>query len=327
MSNATIYDVAKAAGVSHQTVSRYLRGSAQVRPETGERVQAALDALGYKVNSAARYLRTQRVNRLGVLAHRLDLSGPVRLLNGLTRAARENGYLLDIVAVDGNDRDDVVRGLDLILRQQVAGIVAVAQSSIVVEAVADRAASLPMSSDVTVEGETPLNAVAGSLAAHHLAELGHARLAYIAGPGTWPSARNRRAGFARGAAERGVRVVWDAEGDWSASSAFEIARSLPVRELGITGVGVANDSMAVAVIAALTDRGFRVPEDVSVIGTDDSPESRYLRPALSTIDVHQEDEGAHMLVALVARIEDLDPAVVPAIQPPALVVRESTAAL
>lgn len=325
MSGATIYDVAKAAGVSHQTVSRYLRGSAQVRPETGERVQSALDALGYKLNSAARYLRTQRVNRLGVLAHHLDLSGPVRLLNGVTGAARERGYLLDIVAVDGNDHVDVERGLDLVLGQQVAGIVIVAQSSIVVRAVAARAADLPMSSDVTVEGETPLNAVAGSVAASHLADLGHTRLAYIAGPATWPSARDRREGFLQEARRRGCAVVWEAEGDWSGSSAYAIARSLPVEELGISAVGVANDSMAVAIIAALSDRGLRVPEDVSVIGTDDSPESRYLRPALTTVDVHQEDEGAHMLISLVAMIEQSDPSVVPAIRSPALVPRGSTA--
>lgn len=325
MSGATIYDVAKIAGVSHQTVSRYLRGSSQVRRETGERVQAALDALEYKVNSAARYLRTQRVNRLGVLAHGLDLSGPVRLLNGLTREARERGYLLDIVAVNGNDRADVMRGLDLILGQQVAGIVAVAQSSIVLEAIADRAADLPMSSDVTVEGESPLNEIAGSLAAHHLADLGHRRLAYLAGPSTWPSARHRATGFAQAAEERGCAVVWEAEGDWSASSAYELACSLPVAELGISALGVANDSMAVASIAALADRGLRVPADVSVIGTDDSPESRYLRPALTTVDVHQEDEGAHMLVSLVARIEDLKASNGRAIQVPALVPRGSTA--
>jgi DNA-binding LacI/PurR family transcriptional regulator len=326
VSGATIYDVAKAAGVSHQTVSRYLRGSVQVRPETGERVQQALDALGYTVNSAARYLRTQRVNRLGVLAHRLDLSGPVRLLNGLTDAARERGYLLDIVAVDGNDRVDVVRGLDLILKQQVAGVLAVAQSSIVLEAVAERAPDLPMSSDVTVEGESPLNETAGSIAAQHLAALGHQRLAYIAGPSTWPSARHRRAGFADAARARGCTIVWEGEGDWSAHSAYELARAIPFAELGITAVGVANDSMALALIAALHDRGLHVPADVSVIGTDDSPESRYLRPALSTVDVRQEDEGEHMLVSLVARIERLDASVVPAMRPPALVPRGSTAA-
>jgi DNA-binding LacI/PurR family transcriptional regulator len=119
--------------------------------------------------------------------------------------------------------------------------------------------------------------------------------------------------------------VWEAEGDWSASSAYELARSIPVEELGISALGVANDSMAVASIAALVDRGLGVPADVSVIGTDDSPESRYLRPSLTTVDVHQEDEGAHMLVSLVARIEDLQASNVQAIEVPALVPRGSTA--
>jgi DNA-binding LacI/PurR family transcriptional regulator len=325
VAGVTIYDVAKAAGVSHQTVSRYLRGSEQVRPETGQRVQAALDALDYRLNSAARYLRSGRVNRLGVLAHRLDLSGPVRLLNGLTGAARERGYLLDIVAVDGNDAADVSSALDLILGQQVAGVLAVAQSTIVMQAIAERGPGVPMVSDVSVEGESPVNEVAGRLAADHLADLGHTRVGYLAGPLTWPSARHRADGFGSTTAARGGSVLWQGEGDWTAGSAYALGQTIPVRERGITAIGVGNDSMAVALIAALVRRGLRVPEDVSVIGTDDSAESQYLQPSLSTVSVDQEGEGAHMLVSLIARIEDWPASGVPPLQAPLLVPRGSTA--
>ncbi|MDH2442589.1 LacI family DNA-binding transcriptional regulator [Amnibacterium sp. CER49] len=324
MTGVTIYDVAKVAGVSHQTVSRYLRGSEHVRPETGERVQAALDALGYRLNSAARYLRSGRVNRLGVLAHRLDLSGPVRLLNGLTSAARERGYLLDIVAVDGNDAHDVSRALSLILGQQVAGVIAVAQSTLVTQAIAERGAELPMVSDVTVEGESPLNEIAGRVAAEHLTDLGHTRVGYLAGPLTWLAARHRQDGFAQAIAARGGSVLWQGEGDWSAASAYALGTSIPVRELGITAIGAGNDSMAIALIAALARRGLRVPDDVSVIGTDDVAEAQYLQPALSTVSVDQEGEGAHMLDSLVARIEGWPGAGVPPLQPPRLMARGST---
>jgi len=327
VSNATIYDVAKAAGVSHQTVSRYLRGSQQVRPETGQRVQQALDALGYRVNSAARYLRSQRVNRVGVLAHRLDLSGPVRVLNGVTAAGRERGYLFDVVSVDGNDADDVASGLDLILEQQVAGVLAVVQSSAVIQAFQHRGPGVPLISNVALEGESPLNQLAGEVAADHLAGLGHTRLGYLAGPSTWPSAADRASGFLRRARSLGCTLVWEGEGDWSAASAYRIGGSIPIRELGITAVAAGNDSMAIALIAALTDRGIRVPEDVSVVGTDNSPESGYLRPALTTVDVDQEGEGAHMLLSLVAQIEGWPASEVSGLRPPALIARGSTAAI
>jgi DNA-binding LacI/PurR family transcriptional regulator len=325
VSSATIYDVAKVAGVSHQTVSRYLRGSSHVAPETAKRVQAALEALDYKLNSAARFLREGRVNRLGVLAHRLDLSGPVRLLNGLTNAARRSGYLLDIAAVDGNDPEDVRNALDLLLGQQVAGVLAVAQSSVVVEAIEQRRPGVPIVSDVTVEGESPLNEVAGRLAAEHLLELGHRRVAYLSGPLTWPSARLRADAFTRTFLARGGSVAWRAEGDWTADSAYALARRIPIEELAISAVGVGNDSMAIAVVSALLAQGWRVPEDVSVVGTDDSAESRYLNPPLTTVSVDQEGEGVHMFASLVARIEDLPASAVPALRVPVLLARGSTA--
>jgi DNA-binding LacI/PurR family transcriptional regulator len=325
--NATIYDVAKAVGVSAQTVSRYLRGSQHVRPETGARVQQGLDALGYKVNSAARYLRSQQSNRVGVLAHRLDLSGPARLLTGVTAAGRKRGYLFDVVAVDGNDAADVGSGLDLILEQQVAGVIAVAQSSIVLKAFQDRSPGVPLISDVTVEGESPVNEVAGEAAADHLADLGHTVLGYLAGPSAWPSAEHRARGFIRRARSRGCSVVWQGEGDWSGASAYPIGASIPVRDLGITAIAAGNDSMAIALIAALIDRGVRVPEEVSVVGTDDSPESRYLRPSVTTVDVDQEGEGEHMLSSLVARIEGRRGSAGSSLRAPLLIPRGSTAAL
>lgn len=325
MPAATIYDVARVAGVSHQTVSRWLRGSDQVRVETGERVRSAVEELGYKPNTAARFLRLGRTNRIGVLAHRLDLSGPVRLLSGATEAARESGYVLDIVAVDGNDLDDVETGIDLILEQQIAGVITVAQSDLMHDALVRRSTGLPMVDQVLLEGDTPLNEAAGRVAANHLVELGHTRLGYVSGPLGWPSAGQRARGFTDQARARGATVIRRAEGDWTARSGSELAARMVSGPERPTAIGTGNDSTAIGLVAGLARLGLSVPHDVSVIGTDDSADSAYLMPSLSTVQVRQEEEGGRLVRSLLALLDgDEETPTLRSMTSPALVPREST---
>jgi DNA-binding LacI/PurR family transcriptional regulator len=146
---ATIYDVAREAGVSHQTVTRYLSGFSGIRPETRERVRVALDGLNYRANSAARFLRSQQTNRIGILAHRLELAGPARAVAGATRAARDHGYVSDIVPIDGEDVDDFKTALQLLLDHQIAGLFATIQTEplrAALEAVSDGTSSSAWSS-------------------------------------------------------------------------------------------------------------------------------------------------------------------------------------
>ncbi len=100
---ATIYDVARLAGVSHATVTRMLRGFEGIRPETRERVQQALDTLDYRPNLTARSLITGRSHRVGAVMHEIDQVGPSRTVQGAAQAARRAGYLLDIVTLDATD--------------------------------------------------------------------------------------------------------------------------------------------------------------------------------------------------------------------------------
>jgi DNA-binding LacI/PurR family transcriptional regulator len=129
---ATIYDVARAAGVSHQTVSRFLAGFEGIRPETRSRVESALVELQYRPNSAARQLRSQRSNRIAALADRVDLTGPARIVAGATAAARDHGYLLDVVLTNGIELEALESALALVQEQRVVGIVATAQTDALV---------------------------------------------------------------------------------------------------------------------------------------------------------------------------------------------------
>lgn len=325
MKRATIYDVARRAGVSHQTVTRYLNGFEGIRPATREKVRAALTELDYRPNGAARWLRTRQSNRIGILAHRMELSGPGRIIAGATTAARRRGFVLDIASMDGEDATSVDEALDVITEHQIAGVFATAQTEVVRDAVASRRLDVPVAMDsgegLASFGTNP-RAHPGRLAAAHLADLGHRRVASVNGPRVWIASAERRNGFFEMAAERGLDVVWQTEGDWSADSGYRAAAQLPDE---VTAVAVANDSMAIGLIYGLAERGIRVPDDVSVIGMDDAPEARFHLPPLSTVRLDFEGEGAYLMNTLIAKIEGDDLSTVPGYRLPELVARGSTA--
>ncbi|WP_210506015.1 LacI family DNA-binding transcriptional regulator [Naasia sp. SYSU D00057] len=328
MKAPTIYDVARRAGVSHQTVSRYLHGFAGIRPETRERVQSALDELEYRPNSAARLLRSRRVNRIGVLAHRLDHAGPSRIIAGATAAARRLGFVLDIAAVSGDDPEAVDEALAILLEHQVAGVIATAQTEAVIASLSSRALALPLLIDNRMVGAgdtVSVNERAGRLAARHLLGLGHRRVGYLSGPASWMASQDRRDGFAREIAEGGGEVTWIREGDWSAASGSAAWAGLGSGERSVSAIATANDSMAIGLISALEEAGRRVPDDMSVIGTDDMPEARYLLPSLSTVAIDFEGEGTFIVEALAGRIGGAATGAPPALALPELRARRSTA--
>ncbi|MFI5061823.1 MAG: LacI family DNA-binding transcriptional regulator, partial [Actinomycetales bacterium] len=213
MKRATIYDVARQAGVSHQTVTRFLNGFEGIRPATREKVQSALTELNYRPNGAARWLRSQQSNRIGILAHRMELSGPGRIIAGATTAARSRGFVLDIAAMDSEDSESIDTALDVVMEHQIAGIFATAQTDAVYAALAQREIDVPISIDsgegLASAGGNP-RAHPGVLAARHLADLGHRRLAFVNGPAGWIAAGERQSGFVNEVAARGLDVAWEA---------------------------------------------------------------------------------------------------------------------
>ncbi len=324
MRAATIYDVARRAGVSHQTVSRYLTGFDGIRPETRARVEAALAELEYRPNAAARHLRRQRINRIGVLADRVDQTGPARIIAGATRAAQQRGYLLDVVVTDGLDLDSIEAALAVVLEHQVAGILALAQTDLVIDRLQQHSDSIVLlDSRLTVEpGGPSMNSLSGQYAAEHLLGLGHRRVGYVSGPLAWIAARERLAGFRSRIEAGGGEVVWTREGDWTASSGSAAWSTLSDEERRVTGVATGNDSTAIGLMSAAEVTGVHVPHDLSVIGNDDIDEARYLLPALSTITIDFEGEGRVLVERVIASVEG-GAAPAPS-DPPRLVARRST---
>lgn len=305
---ATIYDVAKLAGVSHQTVSRWLKGDRSLRPATRERVEQALADTGYRPNQTARLLARNRPHRIAAFTHEISQVGPSRIAQGASAGAREAGYVLDIVTLDAGDRRSIEEAIELFDRPDVAGILALVSTDEVVEAFGRahprvRALVVTEADDVVGGAAESVSARAMALAVGHLGDHGHRRFVHVAGPSDWSVARNREEACRREVERRGFELVGVLHGNWSASSAYDaVLRSDELA--GATAWVCANDQMAIGTMAALRDRGLDVPGSASVVGIDDIPEARYLRPALTTVHLEFEDQGRHSIERLVAMIED-----------------------
>jgi DNA-binding LacI/PurR family transcriptional regulator len=324
-----LVDVARLAGVSHQTVSRVLNDHPNVSPQTRAVVLAAIRDLGYHPNAAARSLASGRTRALGVISFDTTLYGPASMLYGIERAAHP-GYSVAIASLPSIGRGSLVEAVDRFLGQ-VEGIIVIAPETSAVAALSGIVADIPLVA-VGCGADVPLPAVAvdnrsgAAQATRHLLELGHDTVYHVAGPDNWLDARQRVAGWldALGAANAPEPELL--RGDWSAQSGYDaglVLADMPE----VTAVLCANDPMALGLLRALAERGRRVPRDVSVVGFDDVPEAAFFLPPLTTIRQHFGELGrraVHLLIDRISGQQTLEPALPIA---PDLIVRASTAPL
>ncbi|WP_295850468.1 LacI family DNA-binding transcriptional regulator [uncultured Microbacterium sp.] len=308
-----VRDVAVAAGVSAQTVSRVLNGYPGIREATRERVLDAVAALDYRVNNAARALGTSLTRTVGVVASDAVLHGPAAGITALERAARARGRWISTAYTDSDDPADIDAAARHLLDQGVDGIVLVAAHG----ATSLEGYDVPI---VPLYGESgSRQRDAAALVVDHLADLGHRRIVEVAGPSDWREALARTAGVADAVDRRGLERADRLEGDWSAASGAAVAEAVASGiAAGATAVAVANDQMALGLTAGLTSRGLRVPADVSVAGFDDNPDAAFYTPSLTTVRLDVEGEAEYAVAAVLG-----DAVVAPAA--PVLVVRDSTA--
>ncbi|MFC3995520.1 LacI family DNA-binding transcriptional regulator [Nocardiopsis sediminis] len=326
-------DVARLAGVSHQTVSRVLNGHPNVKAETQQRVQAAIEELGYRRNSSARALVTRRTQVIGAVAFDTTLYGPAQTLAGIEHAARADGYFLSVVTLQTITRQAVREAMDYLAQQSVEGYIVIAPHRTVVEGLADQPADRPV---VAVEGghapDLPVVTVdqAGGacLVTRHLLGLGHRTVHHISGPRDWLEAEGRVSGWRATLEEAGAPVPDVLRGDWRPRSGYELGREL-ARDPDVTAVFVGNDQMALGTLRAFAEAGVRVPEDVSVAGFDDIPEAEFLTPPLTTVSQDFSEVGRRsigLLLDLLRRPADAAAAApVHHVVPARLVPRASTA--
>jgi DNA-binding LacI/PurR family transcriptional regulator len=324
----TMADVARRAGVSHQTVSRVLNDASAVRPETRRDVLAAIAELGYRRNSAARALVTRRSGLIGVIVDELPFHGPASTVVGLAEAAREAGYSVTLDPVWDAEGATLAAALEHHLQQGVEAVVLVSAHGEVPDAAALARLNVPLIALDGFLGPTAPTAgvdqrAGGAMATEHLIRLGHRHIAHIAGPLGWPQATARLAGYREAMAAAGLEAGPVVVGDWSPRSGHDGALEALAARPDLTAVFVANDQMAAGALHALAEMGRTVPDDVSVVGFDDVPEAAYLRPPLTTIRQDFGSLGREAVRLVIGAIagHDLPTSLVP----PLLVTRSSTA--
>ena len=320
-----MYDVAALAGVSHQTVSRVVNGFGSIRPETRDRVQAAIAELGYRRNVAARTLATSRSRAIGVLAPAVTDYGPTSTVQGIEVAARAAGYH-SLVTTAAHDRESIISGLGFLLDQAIEALVVIAPQQRVLEALLELDITLPIATLQAVElGSGTVVSVDQSSGARlvmtHLLGLGHRRIQHIAGPIEFLEAAARRTSYEAALNAAGLPTPEVIVGDWTAESGYRAASRLAPET---TAVFSGNDQMALGLIHGLVDLGRRVPHDISVVGFDDVPEARFYLPALTTVRQDFEQVGRVAVEALIRQIEGGPTEHIAPLEA-RLIVRESTA--
>ncbi|CAH0186061.1 Lactose operon repressor [Microbacterium sp. Bi128] len=311
-------DVAAAAGVSAQTVSRVANGSPRVDPATRARVETAMSDLGYRMHRAARALRTGQTSTIGLVVSTLASVGNSRMLQAISEAAAARDYALAVVTVgERGIRDAFAR----LRAQGVDGAVVLNEATELV-----RDTDPPADLHLVVVDSPPDerfsivqtdHAGGARLATEHLLALGHPTVHHIAGPARSFAAAERERGWRAALSDAGVAAPEPVRGDWTSASGHSAVAALT----GATAVFVANDQMALGALRAFADAGRRVPDDVAVVGFDDIVDAAEYRPPLTTVRQDFDALGRDAVAALVAAIEGGAP--VAQTVPATLVVRAS----
>lgn len=324
----TMFDVARLAGVSHQTVSRVLNDLAGVRASTRERVEKAIADLNYTPSPAARAMAKRRSGSIGLLQAGRPDYGPSNAALGFNEAARDAGYTVSQASMRDLDAATLTQEAHRLVLQRVEAIVLIAGEREAVEVLGGIDVGVPL---VTVASEhaagmhrVSIDQYAGArLATEHLIGLGHREIRHVVGPVESMDAAERRRGWNDALLAAGLPVIPPIEGDWLAAGGYAAGLAL-VDDTAATAVFVGNDQMALGVLHAFRDAGVSVPEDVSIVGFDDIPEAAHFAPPLTTMRQDFDALGRDVMATVVDVLGQV--AASPVDRVPELIERSSAAA-
>jgi LacI family transcriptional regulator len=302
----TISDVARTAGVSVATVSKVLNGRYGVAQATSSRVMEVIDDLGYESSLVARSLRSHRTHVIGILVAEFEPFS-AEILKGAASALSDTGYelLAYTGGLQGRGAGWERRYLSRLSGTLIDGAVLVTPTVVEADAGVPVVAIDPHTGPTglpTVDSDNLTGAVLGT---EHLLALGHRRIGFLGGRSDLESSRLREQGFRQAMAAAGVPVdeALVRAGDYRKESTREPARELLSRADRPTAVFAANDLSAIATIEVARDLGLSVPEDLSVIGFDDIPESAQTDPPLTTVHQPIQQMGAAAIEMLTALLD------------------------
>jgi DNA-binding LacI/PurR family transcriptional regulator len=327
---SNIRDVARAAGVSHQTVSRVLNDHPNISASTRARVEATMERLSYRPSRVAQALATSRSKTIGIISTDNGRYGPPKTQRAIETAARDAGYFLSTVTLASVVDGSMQAALGHLGDQGIDGIVLIAPQAAMLDAFLESSLDVPY---VTVDsadrgsGHTVAidQAEGGRLATQHLIDLGHRDIVHISGPSDWLDSTARVRGWRTALAAAGIEAREPLVGDWSPRFGYEAGLAL-ARSVDFSAVFASNDQMALGLLRGFHSVGVRVPADVSVVGFDDIPESEYFWPPLTTVRPDFSELGRRCMALL---LDQLAGNALPPEHPiaPELTVRDSTAQL
>ncbi len=333
MKRITIHDVAAGAGVSYQTVSRVLNHRPDVADDTRQRVTRVIQELGYQPSAIARGLVTQRTHLLGLVTIDYEDYFYAGVCNGVQDEAHAHGYMLMIVSTC---RDQTLESgyIQQLLRHGVDGIVLLRDT--LLEPEGSESQSLdpglplvlacfrhPDEQNVMVDID---NEDGGSQVATHFILNGHRQVAMITAPSYYDVTQKRTRGFLSVFREAGIDLTPDliVEGDWHFDGGYRAAQLLLSKNRPFSAVFAHNDSMAIGALRAFREAGYKVPEDISLVGYDDLPVSGQLEPPLTSVWQPRHETGAQAVRLLLAQINEKQAARTGSIQLKPRLVERST---
>jgi len=325
---ATLLDVARRAGVSASTVSRILNGTAKVADAKRQKVLEAIKALNFTPNQLAQNLKSGNSMTIGIVVQ--DISSPFfdEALRGVDEGLKGTGYTSVIVSGHWNAEEEEER-IRLLLARKVDGIILLS-GRLSDEAVLGFSRARPIVSTgrnlhtTSAIGFKIDNEYGAFLAVQHLIQLGHRRIAFVAGPADHADAADRLKGYERALTEARIDIDQNliVAGNFHEVSGLTAVSWLLEKGSPFTAIFAANDLSAYGVRLGLYRKGIRVPEDISLVGFDDLPGSAFTAPPLTTIRQPIYEMGRIAIHALLDHIEGK-----PAhweVPPVELVVRETT---
>ncbi len=299
----TINDVASISGVSKKTVSRIINNSENVKSETRALVSEIIKKIGFKPNPQARALAFRRSFLIGMIYDNPNAQYVVNMQLGVLDALRGTGNELVVHPCDRNAPNLVGEIEDFILMQRLSGIIILPPIAEDRELLAllDRldVPYIRISARDGAKYDPPIDSnqivsvdkIGCEMAAVHLAQIGHKRIGFIRGNQIYPSAHERRAGFLAGLKKYSIEIDGeiDIAGDYSFESGYEAASIILSNKNRPSAIIACNDEMAAGVYKAAYEHGLKIPDDLSVVGFDDSPLAPRLTPALTTVRLPTRD--------------------------------------
>jgi LacI family transcriptional regulator len=311
LATATIKDVARLAGVSIKTVSRVTNKEANVRKETRQKVQRAIDKLEYRPNPSARKLAATRSYVVGLLYDNPSAAYLINVQNGALRASRAEGYDVVIYPCSYQDPQLVPSISSLIKSRSADGLILTpplsdmkpllnALDKLAVPFVLIAPADVSESHRAICTNDREVCAEM----TRYLASLGHRRIGFVMGHRDHGAVGNRRLGYQDGLRSCGIKLDRKLvrRGDNSFESGERCGRGLLDLEQPPSAIFAANDDMAAGVMKAAYEKGLAIPRDLSVAGFDDIPLSSRIWPSLTTVNQPVEEMADHATALLLRQI-------------------------